>query len=133
MPALYSPILWWVERDPHGRKWPIFLTSDELTTGMAGNMGLTFRDPNIREIHIWAGQSRNDMLDTALHEVMHACLSRSDLRCEEQAISTITPRILPSLRRNGWSPPPLPHGWRSLAAHARWIRYGSLQRDPDNE
>lgn len=141
MPArVYQPLHWWTETDVHLRRWRIWLTSDDLHPFMAcGPSGNPYEGLIVyenREIFIFAGLRKADLLDTALHELIHANLWKRTIvgkRTEENAIRMVVPAIVATLKRHGWKPPELPDGWRRLANHARIVRYGSLQRDPDNE
>jgi hypothetical protein len=134
MGRIWEPLTWWVERCEAGNEWPIILTSDDLTPDIAGTdrglrtLGITVRQK--RTIYLWAGQSRKDLLDTTLHELMHLGMTyerRVTQAFEEKAVTVLTPNIMPILIRNGMHFPPLPDGWRSLQQHARWIRYGRDQ------
>lgn len=125
-PRDYLPLVWWQERDEHGHYWAVILTSDEIHAAIHGNLGVTLCGGHT--ILIWAGQPRDELLDTALHEVAHAHSWANSESINESSISRVIPRIVRTLRRQGWSPPPLPAGWRALAAHARHVRYGAQQR-----
>lgn len=135
MARVYQPLTWWTERDEQGHMWPIILTSDDLTPQIAtrepGNkviLGITLR--NERVIYMWAGQTLAELHENTLHELMHLSCEyqrRLTLAAEEHAVTVISPRLLPILRRNGLSLPPLPPGWRGLQRHAWWVRYGREQ------
>jgi hypothetical protein len=123
----YLPLIWWRERDEHGHYWAVILTSDDLHDSIRGNLGITLCGGHT--ILIWAGQGRDELLDTALHEVAHAHSWANADSINERSISRVVPRIVRTLRRQGWTPPPMPEGWRSLASHARHVRYGRKQRE----
>lgn len=129
MSKSYLPLIWWRERDTEGKTWDVILTSDDIHKEIKDNLGLSLLGGNT--ILIWAGQDRRELLDTALHEIAHAHSWATKREINESAIGRVVPRIVDTLRRQGWSPPPLPAGWRSLAAHARWVRFGRCQREDD--
>jgi hypothetical protein len=84
------------------------------------------------EIVLYAGQPREELVNSLLHEHIHAAfearryLEELSAPFEERAVGIITPALLSGLRAFGWTPPPLPPGWRALAAHARHVRRGKL-------
>jgi hypothetical protein len=132
----YQPLLWCripvTDRSPI----PVYLTSPDLHPFLdqcppGSRYADAYTDRDAWEILIFAGSPMADMLDALLHEHQHAALTPDRPLCartEERAVEAITPAILPGLKALGWNPPALPDGWRSLAAHARWVRFGKRQR-----
>lgn len=128
--------LYWCEVPIKGHpSISVFLASDDthdklgLTESDGGNI-VGYCDRKNWAIWIWAGSDKRELADTLLHEVFHATQTFDhDLNCkeEEKAILAIIPKVLDSLKSMGWAIPQLPDGWRSLAAHARWVRHGKGQ------
>lgn len=125
----WTPLHMHTERDVHGYSWEYYLTSDDIHPDMVGAYGLTIF--TARTVLVWAGQPTREMHDTVLHETAHVHLYTRTGRICEQAISVVVPSLMDTIRRQGWQMPTLPHGWRSLAAHARHVRYGKAQKEPE--
>lgn len=125
----WSELLWWTERDVHGMQWPVILTSDDLNKWIVRCDGRSILSERI--VYIWAGQNRAGLLDTVCHELAHVHSWASQKRVNEQSIRNVVPQIVPMLARQGWSPPALPAGYRSLQAHARYVRHGKAQREAE--
>lgn len=112
-----EPLLWETFRDAKGRTWRVWIAAqcDELD----GNMGMTFFDT--RQVYVYAGQSKEELADTYLHEMAHVAMNGKDHNrmFEENAIALVVPNILPTLRRSGWRMPALPDGYEALRRAAK--------------
>ena len=118
----WQPLVWFSERDEHGHYWCVILTSDDLHPKIRGCFGLTLCGGHT--VLIWAGQPLSELRDTLLHEMAHVHCWSHGRAINEQSIRRVIPRLLTTLRRQGWQMPPLPDGYRNLAAHARYVRHG---------
>ena len=123
-PHPLKPIqVWWMDEE----MYPSFRGEHPL-----GDEKVAYWCEETWRIILWAGLEKKYHSQVLLHELGHACwnddqkLSRVS---EEKALVSLQRMLSKSLEKQGWSLPPLPSGLRSLATHARWLRYGAKQRD----
>lgn len=130
-------IEWFRLRDRRRRVWRVHLAhprwfapheaakkrTDRYANGFAGLTILAER-----AIYLSASEDRSTREETLLHEVMHAVLDGFEpvraseaisYEAEERAVSAISPRLYPVIRRMGLRWPRLPRGTAALERASR--------------
>lgn len=139
--APYAPLLWCVVPVPGQRAIPVYLVSDEHEPYLAGahpveggeRVGVC--DRGAWAIKLWAGSEPRYFAKHLAHEIMHATLTDPESRkgisdmTEERVLCALSnANVEEAFLAMGWTPPDLPAGWRGLAIHARFVRYGRKRR-----
>jgi hypothetical protein len=85
----------------NGQRWRV--VRKPLHKRERGLMGQCCR--SLLEIQLDTTLTGTDLIDTFLHEVLHACLGRGwDEVLEESIVRTVTPKLLEALQGMGWAP-----------------------------
>jgi hypothetical protein len=140
----YVPIYWFDA--PHPRKpLPVIWMDDEQYPALAkehptGGETVAYFDEEGWRIILWAGLrvGGGEVRQVIVHELGHACWSEDEDThmsglAQEKALQNTQVGLAETLHRSGWRLPPLPPGLRSLATHARHLRYGRAQRSPGED
>lgn len=126
----WTPLRWCTITLPSHRPLPVWLSSDEHESVLTeshvfGPETAGFFDPTSWRIVIWAGAEKKYLPQLLFHELGHAALDGLDVvsgMAEETVLHNIDASLAAILKKQGWEPPALPEGLRSLAQHARAIR-----------
>lgn len=130
----WHPLFWFNVTIIGRRKLPIFLVDDDMFPELRGEHKLGGEKvglfcPHEWQVLLWAGMPKNNFAEILFHEIAHAsadgCEQPVSLINEERALVAMQHRMAIALQKQGWNLPKLPEGWKSLAAHARFLRYGS--------
>ena len=132
---VWTPLRWCTVQIPSHRSLPVSLASNEHEPVLTephtfGPETAGFFDPGGWRIVLWAGTERRYLPRLLFHELGHAVMDGLDVvsdRAEETVLHSIDGSLAEILRRQGWCPPPLPEGLRSLAQHARAVRRTRLR------
>lgn len=109
------------------------LSSPDLRTFLSthdknGKPNVSYFDQTEARILICASIDEADYPVRLVRELFHAAFyAAGSTTCEfwlieERSVRMLTPSIMPTLLALGTRAPPLPDGWESLQAHARYVR-----------
>ena len=115
-----SPVKWFNFKDPDGNAWEVKFSSSEISPSLKADYdGITECGKNL--ITLDAATLRDIQDYIVLHEVMHACLAKSDvyLKSEEKVITELAPRLYYILKRFGLKWPARPGELKPLERKTR--------------